>query len=159
MSCLDGMAKALLVVLALTAMATGGSVAAEEIVVTVVPNLDGSEKTLVGTHKLRTQEAARSKQGAPSITVGCVPCFNVFLSFALAEGHLYAMSPATDRRRERYRVVINGRAMPVEPMNGLRGRDWVDAFAGIDHVEGCARVQMRGEGLDAMLSHGICLAK
>jgi hypothetical protein len=84
------------------------------------------------------------------MTVGCAPCFNVYLSFALLRGRLYAMKPQTDNRRLRYRAFVNGSEVPIEAMNGLRGRDWIDAFGGVDRVPGCAPVAIAGQYLDPL---------
>ncbi len=90
--------------------------------------------------------------------VGCVPCFNIFLSFALTNGHLYAMNWQTESRRDRYIAVVNGQVVPIEAYNGLRGRDWVDAFSGVDQVPGCARDLARGKDLNAVLRRGVCVS-
>jgi hypothetical protein len=137
-----------------------GTAAAEEITVMVEPDAGGIEKGLTGTHIVRTQVTERSKVGGASMTVGCVPCFNIYLSFALVDGRLYAMKPQTDNRRLRYRAFVNGSEIPIEAMNGLRGRDWVDAYGGVDRVRGCAQIVARGEDLDLLAKRdGICLSK
>ena len=124
--------------------------AADQITVTVAPDAGGLEKGLTGIHILQTQSAGRSKPGDAVMTVGCVPCFNVYLSFALVRGRLYAMKPQTDNRRLRYRAFVNGSEVPIEAMNGLRGRDWIDAFGGVDHVPGCAQIVAAGQYLDPL---------
>jgi hypothetical protein len=123
---------------------------ADSITVLVAPDPGGIEKGLTGTHILRTRAAERSKSGDAAMTVGCVPCFNVYLSFALMHGRLYAMKPQTDNRRPRYRAFVNGSEVPIEAMNGLRGRDWIDAFGGVDHVPGCAPILAGGQWLDPL---------
>lgn len=131
-----------------TAFADRGD--ADAITVLVAPDAGGIEKGLTGTHILRTRAAERSKSGDAAMTVGCVPCFNVYLSFALMHGRLYAMKPQTDNRRLRYRAFVNGSEVPIEAMNGLRGRDWIDAFGGVDHVPGCAPILAGGQWLDPL---------
>jgi len=113
---------------------------ADSITVLVAPDPGGIEKGLTGTHILRTRAAERSKSDDAAMTVGCVPCFNVYLSFAFMHGRLYAMKPQTDNRRPRYRAFVNG----------LRGRDWIDAFGGVDHVPGCAPILAGGQWLDPL---------
>lgn len=135
-----------------------GLAVAEQVTVTVSPDAGGIEKGLTGTHMFQTRVAARSKTGQSQIDVGCVPCFNIFLSFAFAKGRLYAMNWQTDSRRERYRALVNGREVPIEAMNGLRGRDWLDAFGEIDRVPGCARELAKGKDLDAVLRRGVCVS-
>jgi hypothetical protein len=127
--------------------------------VTVLPDARTIEKGLTGTHSIETRMAPRSAPGHTQITVGCVPCFSVFLSFAIAEGRLFAMNWQTEGRLDRYTALLNGRSVPIEPMNRLMGRDWVDAFNGIDQVPGCARYLAQGKELDAALRRGICLSK
>jgi hypothetical protein len=122
----------------------------DAITVLVAPDPGGIENGLTGTHTLRTQVAERSKSGDPAMTVGCVPCFNIYLSFALLHGRLYAMKPQTDNRRLRYRAFVNGSEVPIEAMNGLRGRDWIDAFGGVDHVPGCAPILAGGQWIDPL---------
>jgi hypothetical protein len=123
---------------------------ANAISVLVAPDPGGIEKGLTGTHILRTRVAERSKSGDAAMTVGCVPCLNVYLSFALMHGRLYAMKPQTDNRRVRYRAFVNGGEVPIEAMNGLRGRDWIDAFGGVDHVPGCAPILAGGQWHDPL---------
>jgi hypothetical protein len=123
---------------------------ADQITVTVARDAGGTEKGLTGTYSLRTQPAERSKLGDAAMTVGCAPCFNVYLSFALIRGRLYAMKPQTDNRRLRYRAFVNGSEVPIEAMNSLRGRDWIDAFGGVDRVPGCAPIVVAGQYLDPL---------
>jgi hypothetical protein len=130
---------------------------ADRVSVTVSPDAGNIEKGLTGTHSFQIRAAVRSKTGQSQIEVGCVPCFNIFLSFALANGRLYAMNWQTDSRRDRYRAAVNGQAVTIEAMNGLRGRDWLDAFGEIDRVPGCARDLAKGKDLDAVLKRGVCL--
>lgn len=125
--------------------------------VTVRPDPGGIEKGLTGPHVLKMSVAARSKAGEEEMTVGCVPCFNVLLSFAFVGGRLYAMNGQTDSRRERYSAVVNGHPLRVEAMNGLRGRDWLDAFRAVDLVPGCARNLARGKDIDAIARRGTCM--
>ena len=132
--------------------------AAHRVAVTVAPDAGGIEKGLTGTHVFQTRVAARSKIGESQIDVGCVPCFNIFLSFAFANGRLYAMNWQTDSRRERYRAMVNGREVPIEAMKGLRGRDRLDAFGEVDRVPGCARDLAKGKDLDAVVRRGICVS-
>jgi hypothetical protein len=127
--------------------------------VTVLPDARTIEKGLTGTHSIETRTAPRSAPGHTQIAVGCVPCFNVFLSFAIAEGRLFAMNWQTEGRLDRYTALLNGQSVPIEPMNRLMGRDWVDAFNGIDQVPGCARYLAQGKKLDAALKRGICLSQ
>ena len=105
--------------------ATASDPAAEnaenQVTVTVSPDAGSIEKGLTGTHIFQTRAAVRSKSGQLQIEVGCVPCFNIFLSFAFANGRLYAMNWQTDSRRERYRAAVNGHSVPIEAMNGLEG--------------------------------------
>jgi hypothetical protein len=129
-------------------LAATAAAASDQITVTVAPDAGNTDRTLTGTHILRTQPAERSKLGDTAMTVGCAPCFNVYLSFALLRGRLYAMKPQTDNRRYRYRAFVNGSEVPIEAMNGLRGRDWIDAFGGVDRVPGCAPVVAAGQFLD-----------
>jgi hypothetical protein len=131
-------------------------VIADRIVVRVEPDTDGVEKGLTGTHVLRTQSAQRSGANLVEMTVGCVPCFGVYMSFALSGGRLYAMNWQTDKRRARYRAEVNGKTIEVEAMNALRGRDWVDAFAGVDRVPGCDRDPAKEQQREAALKRGIC---
>jgi hypothetical protein len=123
---------------------------ADAITVLVAPDPGGIEKGLTGTHILRTRAAERSRSGDAAMTVGCAPCLNVYLSFALMHGRLYAMKPQTDNRRLRYQAFVNGSEVPIEAMNGLRGRDWIDAFGGVDHVPGCAPILAGGQWLDPL---------
>jgi hypothetical protein len=83
------------------------------------------------------------------MTVDCVPCF-IYLSFALLHGRPYAMKPQTDDRGLRYRAFVNGSEVPIEAMDGLRGRDWVDAFGAADHVPGRAPILAGGQWLDPL---------
>lgn len=138
---------ALVLVLVLVATAAASS---DQITVTVGPDAGNTDRALTGTHILRTQPAERSKLGDTAMTVGCAPCFNVYLSFALLRGRLYAMKPQTDNRRYRYRAFVNGREVPIEAMNGLTGRDWIDAFGGVERVPGCAPVVAAGQFLDPL---------
>jgi hypothetical protein len=131
-------------------------VVADRIVVSVVPDTDGVEKGLTGTHVVRTQPAERSSENLVEMTVGCVPCFSVYMSFALSGGRLYAMNWQTDKRRARYHAEVNGHAIEVEAMNALRGRDWVDAFAGVGRVPGCARDPAKEQQRETALKRGIC---
>lgn len=131
-------------------------VVADRIVVTVEPDAEGFEKGLTGTHVLRTEAAGRSSPNRVEMTVGCVPCFSVYMSFALSGGRLYAMNWQTDKRRARFRAEVNGQIIAVEPMNGLRGRDWLDAFAGVDRVPGCARDPAKEQEREVALKRGIC---
>jgi hypothetical protein len=143
-----------------TTTAIAGTAGADQITVTVAPDAGGVEKGLTGTHIVRTQVTERSKAGDATMTVGCVPCFNVYLSFAFVDGRLYAMKPQTDNRRLRHRAFVNGSEIPIEAMNGLRGRDWVDAYGGVDRIRGCAQIVARGEDLDLLARRdGICLSK
>jgi hypothetical protein len=137
------MAVALVLGLGATAAASS-----DQITVTVAPDAGNIERGLTGTHTLQTRPAQRSKLGDTAMTVGCAPCFNVYLSFAFFRGRLYAMKPQTDNRRLRYRAFVNGSEVPIEAMNGLRGRDWIDAFGGVDRVPGCAPVVAAGQFLD-----------
>ena len=134
-------------VLSLTATAAAPS---DQITVTVAPDAGNIGRELTGTHVLRTQPAERSKLGDTTMTVGCAPCFNVYLSFALFRGRLYAMKPQTDNRRYRYRGFVNGSEVPIEAMNGLRARDWIDVFVGVDRVPGCAPIVASGQFLDPL---------
>jgi hypothetical protein len=136
--------------LGLWASAAARTEASDQITVTVAPDAAGAERGLIGTHSLQTQPAERSKLGDTAMTVGCAPCFNVYLSFALIRGRLYAMKPQTDNRRLRYRAFVNGSEVPIEAMNGLRGRDWIDAFGGVDRVPGCAPIVAAGQYLDPL---------
>jgi hypothetical protein len=138
---------AVALVLGLAATAAASS---DQITVTVAPDAGNTDSILTGTHLLRTQPAERSKLGDIAMTVGCAPCFNVYLSFALFRGRLYAMKPQTDTRRLRYRAFINGSEVPIEAMNGLRGRDWIDAFGGVDRVPGCAPAVAAGQFVDPL---------
>ena len=131
----------------------------DSVTVTVGPDAGGVEKGLTGSHVLQMRPAARSKAGEGQMTVGCVPCFSIFLSFAFANGRLYALNWQTDSRRERYQVVIDGRTLAVEAMNGLRGRDWLDAFGGIDQLPGCRRMLAKGKDLDAVVKRGTCISQ
>jgi len=142
---------------ALAEVATlGPQVVADRIVVTVEPDAEGFEKGLTGTHVVRTEAAGRSSPNRVDMTVGYVPCFSIYMSFALSGGRLYAMNWQTDKRRARYRAEVNGQAVAVEAMNGLRGRDWVDAFAGVDRVPGCARDPAKEQEREAALKRGTC---
>jgi hypothetical protein len=129
--------------------------------ITVIVGQDpsGIEKGLTGPHVLKMSVAARSKTGEEEITVGCVPCFSVFLSFAFARGRLYAMNGQTDNRRDRYVALVNGQPSAVEAMSGLRGRDWLDAFRAVDLVPGCARELARGKDIDAVARRGTCISR
>jgi hypothetical protein len=133
-----------------TGTAVAGRGGADEITVLVAPDPAGIEKGLTGTHILQTRAAQRSRLGDAVMMVGCVPCFNIYLSFALMHGRLYAMKPQTDSRRIRYRAFVNGSEIPIEAMNGLRGRDWIDAFGGVDHVPGCAPILFGGQYIDPL---------
>jgi hypothetical protein len=129
--------------------------------ITVIVDQDpgGIEKGLTGPHVLKMSVAARSKPGQDEITVGCVPCFSVFLSFAFARGRLYAMNGQTDNRRDRYIALVNGQPLTVEAMSGLRGRDWLDAFRAVDLVPGCARELARGKDMDTVARRGTCISQ
>ena len=129
------------------------------IAVTVRPDPSGIENGLTGLHMLRTRSADRSKSGEPQMMVGCVPCFSVFLSFALSEGRLYAMNGQTDSRRNRYSALVNGQTVTVEAMSALRGRDWLDAFREVDRVPGCARDIARGKDIDVVARRGTCISQ
>jgi hypothetical protein len=129
------------------------------ITVTVSPDPDGVETALVGRHVLRVRDALRSKSGEPQMTVGCVPCFSVYLSFALTKGRLYAMNGQTDNRRARYSAQVEGKTVAVEAMSALRGRDWLDAYREVDRVPGCARDVARGKDIDAVARRGSCIAE
>ena len=129
------------------------------ITVIVRPDAAGIEKGLTGPHVLNMSVAARSKAGEEEMIVGCVPCFSVFLSFAFAKGRLYAMNGQTDSRRDRYSALVNGQTLRVEAMNGLRGRDWLDAFRAVDLVPGCARDLARGKDIDAVARRGTCISQ
>jgi hypothetical protein len=137
----------------------GHPIAADYLSVTVLLDERGIEKGLTGTHIVQTRMAPRSAPGHLQIAVGCVPCFNVFLSFAIADGRLFAMNWQTEGRLDRYTALVNGKPVPIEPMNRLMGRDWVDAYDGIDQVPGCARYLAQGKDLNAVLKRGMCLWK
>ena len=141
------------------AAAASDPAAEDQVTVTVSPDARGIEKGLTGTHVVQTRAAVRSKSGQIQMEVGCVPCFNIFLSFAFANGRLYAMNWQTDSRRERYRAAVNGHSVPIEAMNGLRGRDWLDAFEEVDRVLGCGRDLAKEKDRDAALRQGICVSK
>ena len=140
------------------AATAGGPIDAVQVMVAVSPDAAGLEKGMAGTHVMQMQAAARSKAGQDDMAVGCVPCFSVFLSFAFQNGRLYAINGQTDSRRDRYRAEVNGQSVPIEGMNGLRGRDWLDAFGGIDQVPGCARDLAKKKDLDAVLKLGVCVS-
>jgi hypothetical protein len=70
------------------------------------------------------------------------------------------MKPQTENRRPRYRAFVNGSEVPIEAMNGLRGRDWIDAFGGVDQVPGCAPILAGGQWLDPLVRREEgCLSK
>ncbi len=127
------------------------------ITVTVALDAAGVEKGLTGTHVLQMRSVARSKAGEVQMSVGCVPCFNIFLSFAFTNGRLYAMNWQTDSRRGRYHAVVDGKTVAIEVMNGLRARDWLDAFGGVDQLSGCSRSLAKGKDLEAVVRRGICI--
>lgn len=146
---------------ALSQVGAGAEAADEdgELTIVVSPDAGDIEKGLTGTHVLQMQPAARSKIGQGKMQIGCVPCFSIFLSFAQMDGRLFAMNGHTDNRRERYRAVVGGRTLPVEAMSGLRGRDWLDAFSGVDQVPGCARNLAKGKDLDAVVRRAVCISR
>lgn len=68
------------------------------------------------------------------------------------------MNWQTDSRRDRYRATVNGREVPIGAMDGLRGRDWLDAFGEVERVPGCGLDLAKGKNLDDVLRRGVCVS-